>query len=43
MTFAVSGLVHNLLAVALSHRVNPFVTVWFMVYGVVAVAATPCT
>ncbi|HYY78872.1 MAG TPA: hypothetical protein VFD04_06765, partial [Actinomycetes bacterium] len=36
-TFTASGLAHNLLAVLLSHRINPFVTVWFMVYGAVAV------
>ena len=39
MTFAASGLAHNLLAVALSRRVNPFVTVWFTLYGVVAVVS----
>lgn len=39
VTFTVSGLVHNLLAALLSHRLNPFVTVWFMLYGVVMVAS----
>jgi hypothetical protein len=37
VTFTASGLAHNLLAVLLSHRLNPFVTVWFLVYGAVAV------
>jgi hypothetical protein len=39
VTFTASGLAHNLLAVALSRRVNPFVTVWFTLYGVVAVVS----
>jgi hypothetical protein len=38
ITFAVSGLAHNLLAILLSLRFNPFITVWFVLYGVVAVA-----
>ena len=29
----------QLLAALLSHRLNPFVTVWFMVYGAVTVAS----
>jgi hypothetical protein len=39
VTFTASGLVHNLLAALLSHRLNPFVTVLFMVYGAVTVAS----
>jgi len=39
VTFTASGLVHNLLAVVLSHRLNPFVTVWFMLYGAITVAS----
>jgi hypothetical protein len=39
VTFTASGLVHNLLAALLSHRLNPFVTVWFMLYGAVTVAS----
>jgi hypothetical protein len=38
-TFTASGLAHNLLAVAVSHRLNPFVTVWFVLYGAVTVAS----
>ena len=30
---------YNVLAALLSHRLNPFVTVWFMVYGAVTVAS----
>jgi hypothetical protein len=37
--FTASGLVHNLLAAFLSHRLNPFVTVWFVLYGAVMVAS----
>jgi hypothetical protein len=36
-TFTASGLAHNLLATVLSQRFNPFVTVWFIVYGAVMV------
>jgi MBOAT, membrane-bound O-acyltransferase family len=39
ITFTASGLVHNLLAAFLSHRLNPFVTVWFVLYGAVMVAS----
>ena len=39
VTFTASGLAHNLLATLLSHRLNPFVTVWFMLYGAVTVAS----
>jgi hypothetical protein len=39
VTFTASGLVHNLLAALLSHRLNPFVTVWFMLYGAVTVTS----
>ena len=39
VTFTASGLAHNLPAALLSHRLNPFVTVWFMVYGAVTVAS----
>jgi hypothetical protein len=39
VTFTASGLAHNLLAVLLSHRVNPFVTVWFVFYGEVVVVS----
>jgi hypothetical protein len=39
VTFSASGRAHNLIAVALSHRVNPFVTVWFVAYGAVTVVS----
>jgi hypothetical protein len=39
VTFTASGLAHNLIAVALSRRVNPFVTVWFVLYGAVTVVS----
>ena len=39
VTFTASGLAHNLLATLMSHRLNPFVTVWFMLYGAVTVAS----
>jgi hypothetical protein len=39
VTFTASGLAHNLLAALLSHHLNPFVTVWFIVYGAVTVAS----
>ena len=39
VTFTASRLAHNLLAALLSHRFNPFVTVWFMLYGAVTVAS----
>ena len=39
VTFTASGLVHNFLAALLSHHLNPFVTVWFMLYGAVTVAS----
>jgi hypothetical protein len=43
VTFTASGLVHHLLAALLSHRLNPFVTVWFVLYGAVTVPAKRCT
>jgi hypothetical protein len=39
VTFTASGLAHNLLATLLSHRFNPFVTVWFVLYGAVTVVS----
>jgi hypothetical protein len=39
VTFTASGLAHNLLAALLSHRLNPFVTVWFVLNGAVTVTS----
>jgi hypothetical protein len=39
VTFTASGLAHNLLAAAMSRHFNPFVTVWFLVYGAVVVVS----
>jgi MBOAT, membrane-bound O-acyltransferase family len=38
VTFAASGVAHNLIAVLLSGRLDPSVTAWFVLYGAVAVA-----
>jgi hypothetical protein len=39
VTFSASGLAHNLLAAAMSRHFNPFVTVWFVLYGTVTVVS----